>query len=105
MTCDPAARDWRITAVVAEPEAKAKAYRACSRAATASSKWSLFAHRVGKLSTPDMHKNNELKVESETGSFCGPVWVCASCIFVLSDGLADPDLSESCRKRDLEGRS
>lgn len=57
MTCDPAARDWRMTAVVAEPEAKAKAYRACSRAATASSKWSLFAHRVGNCQHPTYAKS------------------------------------------------
>ena len=40
MTCDPAASDWRIIAVVAEPEEKARAYFACSRAATAFSKLS-----------------------------------------------------------------
>lgn len=42
MTWEPAARDWRMTAVAAEPEEKARAYRACSRAATASSKLSLY---------------------------------------------------------------
>lgn len=40
-TCEPGAKEWRSVAVVAEPEEKAKAYFACSRAATASSKLSL----------------------------------------------------------------
>ena len=38
----PKARDWRIVAVVADPEANARAYLACSSAATAVSKLSLF---------------------------------------------------------------
>ena len=41
MTCEPAASDWRIVAVVAEPEAKASANLACSSAAIAVSKLSL----------------------------------------------------------------
>jgi hypothetical protein len=41
MTWDPAASDWRIIAVVAEPEEKARAYLACSSAARAVSKLSL----------------------------------------------------------------
>lgn len=41
MMCEPAARDWRMFAVAAEPEEKARAYLACSRAATACSKLSL----------------------------------------------------------------
>jgi hypothetical protein len=39
-TCEPAASDWSITAVVEEPEAKASAYLACSSAAIAVSKLS-----------------------------------------------------------------
>lgn len=44
-TWDPAARDWRIVAVVAEPDEKASANRACSRAATAVSKLSLSSYQ------------------------------------------------------------
>jgi hypothetical protein len=40
-TWEPGAKEWRIVAVVADPEEKARAYLACSRAATASSKLSL----------------------------------------------------------------
>lgn len=36
------ARDCRIVAVVAEPDEKARAWRACSKAATAVSKLCLF---------------------------------------------------------------
>jgi hypothetical protein len=42
MTCDPAASDCRMVAVVALPEEKARAYLACSRAATAVSKFVRF---------------------------------------------------------------
>lgn len=45
MTCEPAAKDWRMVAVVAEPEEKARAYFACSRAATAAWKLSLYEVR------------------------------------------------------------
>ena len=40
-TCEPWARDCKIVAVVAEPEEKDRANRACSRAAIARSKLSL----------------------------------------------------------------
>lgn len=36
---EPGARDCRIVAVVAEPEENARAWRACSRAATAVSRF------------------------------------------------------------------
>ena len=51
MTCDPAARDWRMLAVVAEPEANASANRACSRAAMHSSKASLYQHQHLNITT------------------------------------------------------
>lgn len=41
-TWEPWARDCRIVAVVAEPDEKARAYRACSKAAIAVSKFCLF---------------------------------------------------------------
>jgi len=40
--CEPAESDCMITAVVAEPEEKARAWFACSRAAMAVSKLVLF---------------------------------------------------------------
>ena len=40
--CEPAARDWRIVAVVALPEENARACLACSRAAIDCSKLYLF---------------------------------------------------------------
>ena len=47
-TCEPAASDCSMIAVVEEPEAKARAYLACSSAAMAFSKLSRFgfAERV-----------------------------------------------------------
>jgi hypothetical protein len=41
MTCDPAAKDCKMIAVVADPDEKANAYFACSKAAIAVSKLSL----------------------------------------------------------------
>lgn len=41
-TCEPEASDWRMTAVVAEPEENASACFACSSAAIAVSKLSRF---------------------------------------------------------------
>lgn len=79
-TCDPAARDWRMVAVVAEPEEKARAYLACSRAATAVSKLSL----------------DHLLAEENQRAFYEaiPVGIGASSVLILSHWLPHCSLSK-----------
>ena len=86
MTWEPWARDWRIVAVVAEPEEKARAKRACSRAATARSKLSL------ELSASGYQGGMIVEV---------PVRVGASGVFVCAYWLADACLRESRGEGDL----
>ena len=87
MTCEPWARDWRITAVVAEPEEKAKAKRACSSAATAFSKLSLDRSELTR------HTGKSVEV---------PIGIRASRVFVCTYWLPDACLCESCREGNLK---
>jgi hypothetical protein len=72
--------------VVAEPEEKARAKRACSRAATARSKLSL------ELSERKWHAGKVLGV---------PIGVRASCVFVGAYWLANACLCKGCGEGDL----
>ena len=78
MTCDPAASDWRMIAVVAEPEENARAYFACSRAATAASKLSRlgledreYSYWPTGLPTADCAKVVEREMDSMTAPVTG----------------------------------
>ena len=74
--------------MVAEPEAKARAYLAFSRAAIAFSKFSL----------QEMQSEPNLMSAAE---YTTPVGIQASCVFVCTDWLSDACLGKCSREGDL----